>query len=274
MNSFSDWRSVRMWESRVAAGLRQQRTLWLHGLCIGLITLTVTWGASALQMYLGSELLSVRYLVSLGVGYGVFLLTVRLWAAALLRRTDSQGLDAPDVSGLDIPNFHSNGGQSGMPDMHSWGGGDFGGGGASGDFSGGVSGAADSIGDLAGGAMEVVAGSDEAAIVVVPVVAVFLIGCAIFLGAGVLAFMYFGWEVLLAVAVELAFSYATARTAVRVTREGWASAAVRLTRKHLLGAIVCAIALGASIDYFIPTAHSLPQALKILKAQGLASTTK
>jgi len=111
----------------------------------------------------------------------------------------------------------------------------------------------------------VAAGSDEAAIVVVPVVAVFLIGCALFFGAGALVLLYFGWEVLLAVAVELAFSYATARTAVRVTREGWASAAVRLTWKPLAGAVLCAVALGATIDHFIPTAQTLPQALKALR---------
>jgi hypothetical protein len=86
--------------------------------------------------------------------------------------------------------------------------------------------------------------------------------------------LYFGWEVLLAVAVELAFAYAAARTSVRVTREGWASAAVRLTRKPLLGAVVCAAALGASIDYYLPTAHSLPQALKMWKAQELTPPAK
>lgn len=261
MNTFSNWRSVRMWESRVARDLRQQRMLWLHGLCIGLITLAVTWGASALQMHLGGESLALRYLVSLGVGYFTYLLTVRVWAAALLRREHAE---VPDLSGLDVPNFHSGCDRPGLPEFHSGGGGDFGGGGASGDFSDGAVGAADGLGDLAGGALEVAAGSDEAAIVVVPVVAVFLMGCALFLGAGSLVLLYFGWEVLLAVAVELAFSYATARTAVRVSREGWASAAVRLTWKPLAGAVVCAVALGAAIDHFLPAAQSLPQALQAL----------
>ena len=265
MNTFSNWRSVRMWESRVASDLRQRRVLWLHGLSIGLITLAVTWGASALQMHLGSESLALRYLVSLGVGYFVYLLTVRVWVAALIRRP---GNDAFDVPGLDLSGANSGCDRPPLPDMQSGGGGDFAGGGASGDFDGSGSGAADHVGDLAGGAFEVAANSDEAAIVVVPVVGVFLIGCAIFLGAGMLMLLYFGWEVLLAVAVELAFSYASARTAVRVTREGWASAAVRLTWKPLAGALVCAVALGATIDHFMPTAQSLPQALKILKAQG------
>ncbi|MDP3652150.1 MAG: hypothetical protein Q8R67_10755 [Rhodoferax sp.] len=262
MNTFSNWRSVRMWESRVARDLRQQRMLWLHGLCIGLITLAVTWGASALQMHLGGESLALRYLVSLGVGYFTYLLTVRVWAAALLRRDHAE---VPDVSGLDVSSPQGGCDQPGLPELRSGGGGDFGGGGASGEFSDGAAGAADSLGDLAGSAIEVAAGSDEAAIVVVPVVAVFLVGSAIFVGAGSLVLLYFGWEVLLAVAVELAFSYATARTAVRVSREGWASAAVRLTWKPLAGAVVCAVALGAAIDHFIPTAQSLPQALKVLQ---------
>lgn len=252
-----------MWESRVVRDLRQQRMLWLHGLCIGLITLMVTWGASALQMHLGNESLALRYLVSLGVGYLAYLLTVRVWADALIRPTHA---DVPDLSGLDVPSIHGDGGKPGLPDLHSGGGGDFGGGGASGDFSDGATGVADGLGDLAGGAIEVAASADEAAIVVVPVVAVFLMGCALFLGAGSLVLLYFGWEVLLAVAVELAFSYATARTAVRVSREGWASAAVRLTWKPLAGAVVCAVMLGAAIDHFIPAAQSLPQALRVLGA--------
>jgi X-X-X-Leu-X-X-Gly heptad repeat protein len=266
----SDWRSVRMWESNVARDLRQRRMLWLHGLCIGLITLVITWGVSALQMRLGVESLALRYLVSLGVGYIAYLLIVRVWAATLLRRSrmDASDPGSPDVSGLDMPDLPDGLDKPGLPTMQSGGGGDFGGGGASGDFADGISSAVDGAGDLAGGAIEAAAGSDEAAIVVVPVVAVFLIGCAILFGAGALTLLYFGWEVLLAVAVELAFSYATARTAARVTREGWASAAVRLTWKPLAGAVVCAVALGAAIDFFLPAAQSLPEAVKMVKVFG------
>ena len=101
--------------------------------------------------------------------------------------------------------------------------------------------------------------------VVVPVVAIFLIGVAILLGAGALGLLYFGWEVLLTVAVELAFSVSTARAFVGVEREGWLSAVVRLTWKPLLGAVVCAVLLGATIDHFMPQAQSLPEALRILR---------
>jgi hypothetical protein len=100
---------------------------------------------------------------------------------------------------------------------------------------------------------------------VIPVVAIFLIGCAVFFGTGSLLLAYLGWETLLAVAVELAFSYASARLAVRVVREGWLSAALRLTWKPLLGAVVCAVLLGTTIDHFVPEAHSLPHAVKLLR---------
>ena len=159
-----------------------------------------------------------------------------------------------NLPGIRMPPLESGGG----------GGGDFAGGGATGNFSGESSGS-NGLGDLASGAIDVAASSDEGAIVVVPVVAIFLIGCALVLGVGTLAMLYFGWEILLTVAVEIAFSYVSARTAIRVVREGWLSAAVRLSWKPLLGAVLCAVLLGATIDYFLPAANSLPQAIKLLK---------
>jgi hypothetical protein len=265
MRNISNWRSVRLWESDVERQLRQRHWLWLHGLCIGTLVLAVMWAASQLQMRIGSDSLALRYLVTLGVGYLVYLLVLRGWAAALISRNPRQadfGGDIPlpgssfDVSGEVM--------RAGNP-IRSGGGGNFGGGGASGDYSGGSDGGG-GMGEIASGALEVAAGANEGAVIVIPVVAIFLIGCALVFGAGSLLLLYFGWEALLTVAVELAFSYVSARTAVRVVREGWLSAAVRLTWKPLLGALFCAVLLGATIDYFIPSAHSLPQAITIIRA--------
>ncbi len=262
MINLSNWRSVRLLESRLEYDLRQRHAFWLHGFFIGLMTLGLTWGASHAQMLLGVESLALRYLVSLGLGYLGYLLMLRLWAGALVRRHRQHdgwgGLDGDwpggDGAGSAAPR---------MPQMRSGGAGDFGGGGASGDFSGAAD-AAGGTGKMVSGALEAAGSADEAAVVVVPVVAIFLIGCAVFFGAGSLMLMYFGWEALLAVAVELAFSYASARVAVRVVREGWLSAALRLTWKPLLGAVVCAVLLGATVDHFVPAAHSLPQALRLV----------
>lgn len=262
MINLSNWRSVRLLESRLEHDLRQRHAFWLHGFFIGLVTFGLTWGASHAQMLLGVESLALRYLVSLGLGYLGYLLMLRLWAGALVRRHRQQdgwgGLDGGwpggDGAGSAAPR---------MPQMHSGGAGDFGGAGASGDFSGAAD-ATGGTGKMVSGALEAAGSADEAAVVVVPVVAIFLIGCAVFFGAGSLVLMYFGWEALLAVAVELAFSYASARVAVRVVREGWLSAALRLTWKPLLGAVVCAVLLGATVDHFVPAAHSLPQALRLV----------
>ena len=45
------------------------------------------------------------------------------------------------------------------------------------------------------------------------------------------------------------------------------SAAVRLTWKPLLGALVCAVLLGATIDHFLPHVHSLPEALRVIQGR-------
>ena len=262
MKNLSNWRSVRLWETKLEQQLRTRYVLWMHGLWVGTLVLLTMWAASHVQMLLGSQSLALRYVITLGVGYISYLLVLRLWAAALLRR-DSGQLDGNVDIGL--PDF-GRGDCGSSPSIKSGGSGDFGGGGATGDFSGPVSpGSADSgVADFASGAFEAAAGADEAAIVVVPVVVVFLVGLAVVLGAGSLALLYFGWDVLLVVAVELAFSYAAARTAVRVAREGWLSAAVRLTYKPLLGALLCAVLLGGMLDYFLPSANSLPQAVRLL----------
>jgi hypothetical protein len=98
----------------------------------------------------------------------------------------------------------------------------------------------------------------------VPVLAMFLIGVAIVGGAGALVLLYFGSDALLAVAVEIAFSYVSARAVVRIAREGWLAAAVRLSWKPLLGALLCAVLLGAAIDRFMPQVDSLPGAVRVL----------
>ena len=279
--SGSSWRSVRMpHQGSVARTLQQRYSLRLHGLLIGSFTLLLMWCTSHLQMLLGVESLALRYAVTLSVGYLGYLLLLRAWAARLVRRDEEDAADAsvevPDIpwpSGGNAPS----GGGSGMP-LPRAGGGDYGGGGASGDFadgvasglsnlSGGGTGDGSALGDLASGAADAIGSSDEGAVVVVPVVAIFLIGAALIFGAGSLAMLFFGWDVLLTVAVELAFSVATARAAVGVEREGWLSAAVRLTWKPLLGALLCAVALGATLDHFLPDVRSLPQALRAIQGR-------
>lgn len=260
----STWGSVRRWEATTRHELRQRHALWLHGWCIGLLVVAAMWAAAHLQLVLGSDSLALRYLVTLGIGYLAFLLVLRWWAGLLVRKEDHDGFDA----GIDVPNF--GGGHAEctasevLTPLDAGGGGDFGGGGAEASFE--VAGDTGSVvGDVASGALEAVGSADEGAVVVIPVAAVFLMGALAIFGAGWLMLVFFGWEVLMAVAVELAFGYVSGRTAVRIAREGWLSTAVRLTWKPLLGALACAVLLGALLDWFVPQARSLPHAVQLIK---------
>jgi len=235
MKVLSNWRSVRLWETQVERDLHRRHSLRAHGILIGTFTLLLMWGVSALQMHLlGVQSLAVRYLLTLGAGYLGYLAVLRWWAQRLVEGRTGFDADA------DLP------GVEGVEEVE---------GGAS-DGGG--------LADIAGGALEVAGSADEGAVIVVPVVAVFLICIAVVLGAGSLVLLYFSWDTLLAVAVEIAFSYVSARAAVRVAREGWLMAAVRLTWKPLLGAVACAVILGATIDHFMPQVHSLPGAVRVL----------
>ena len=233
MKILSNWRSVRLWESEVERDLHRRHSLRTHGLLIGTTTLLLTWLVSALQLRAGVQSLALRYFVALGVGYLAYLWILRLWAKLLIRRNTQ--LDLGELEW--IPDMRSGAAEAGTPR---------------------------GIGDLAGGALDVAAGADEGAVVVVPVLAIFLIGLAIVSGAGALVLAYFGSEALLAVAIELAFSYVTATAAMRLAREGWLTAAVRLTWKPMLGALFCAVLLGAALDRFMPQADSLPEAVRVM----------
>ena len=235
MKVLSNWRSVRLWESAFERDLHRRHSLRTHGLLLGTGTLLLMWAVSALQMRAGNDSLALRYAVTLGVGYLGYLGLLRWWAQRLVEGRTEIDPDIPDV--LDLTSNHS---------AHV------------------EASDASAIGDLAGGALEAAASADEGAVIVVPVVAIFLVGIALVTSAGALALLYFGWDALLAVAVEIAFSYVSARAAVRVAREGWLTVAVRLTWKPLLGALLCAVLLGAVIDRFMPQVNSLPQAVRVL----------
>lgn len=272
----SNWRRVLAPRRALAEQLHSRHRLRVHGWCIGSFTLALMWATSHLQMMWGVDSLAVRYLVTLGVGYAAYLLVLRAWAAWLVRpHRRGDGGDPGMELAPEWPGAQPAGRAGGGGPPESGGGGDFAGAGASGDFDGPLAqagqgiddGVGEGFGNLAGNALDAATGADEGAVVVVPVVGIFLIGLAIAFGAGALAWLYFGWEVLLAVAVELAFSVATARAAMGAERAGWLGAAVRLTWKPLLGALLCAVALGAALDHFMPHAHSLPEAVRLLRGR-------
>ncbi len=245
----------------MASALQKKHWLRLHGLCMGLLVLLVMWAVTAALLHSGVHSMALRYAISLGVGYAVYLLALRLWAAYLVRNAYARKREDAWVDGMDpVPDLHVG---KGVPDGPSGGGGNFGGGGASGDWADGdVSSAASNVSSSWTDALDVVdiGGGDEG-IVLVPILAVFAGLLLAFFGFGALLWLYFGVDVLLSVAVELAFSMMTARALVQVERAGWLASAVRLTWKPLLGALVCAVALGALADWWVPDAHTLREVI-------------
>ena len=81
---------------------------------------------------------------------------------------------------------------------------------------------------------------------------------------GYLAFLYFGSEVLLAVAVQLAFSYTASNAAVKIAKGGWLGSVWRITWKPMLGSLLCAVALGFMFDTFVPNANTMVDVVRVL----------
>eukprot|EP01034_Spumella_vulgaris_P001332 gene1332-1752_t len=171
------WTSVRMTARDVAHDLQQRHSLRWHGLCIGSLTLLGMLVAAWVQKLAGVHMLSVRYAITLTVGYGIYLLVLRWWASRLLgdeeESADVDGVDALDVA-LDVADLARAVPRSGgtrMPDVPSLG-----------DVADGAD-AGKSLGELASGALDGLGSADEGAVVVIPVVAIFLIGAAVLAGA-------------------------------------------------------------------------------------------
>lgn len=139
MKILSDWRSVRLWESRVGQALHRSHDLRLHGFVIGTVILVLMWGVSHLQMRLGVDTLALRYALTLGAGYGAYLLLLRWWAARLVQRNTGFDPDLADPGMVDWPSAHGSAAKldaGGLP-------------------------------DVGGGALDLVGGADEGAVVVV-----------------------------------------------------------------------------------------------------------
>jgi hypothetical protein len=237
MKVLSDWRAVKVWESVYERDLRRRHSLPAYGLLIGIATLLLMWVVAGLVRHFGGHSLALRYVFTLGIGYVAYLLIVRWWAQRLANDRTGLNLDLPD--GGFGPDGDA-GSDTGYATL------------APADGTG--------LGDLHGGVL----GADEGTVVIVPVIAIFLIGVCVVMGTGWLVMLFFGSDVLLAVTLEIAFSYVAARATVRLARAGWLSVAVKATWKPLLGAVICAVAVGAAIDFFLPQAGSLPQAVRLM----------
>ncbi|MDI4634552.1 hypothetical protein J7U46_15940 [Pelomonas sp. V22] len=242
-------------EHQTRARLRSRHWLRLHVMLIALLTLVGLWLGGALLRWVGFEALAMRYALLLPLTYLLYLGLLRLWARLLLQGESGDGaFDVADAA-LDLADAPPARGFS------SGAGGDFGGGGATGDFADGAIEAGLNAGGKTLGAL---ADADEGIVVAIPLAVVIGIASllAALLGVGVVAL--FGVDVLLAVAVEVALAALAGSFAYRRQRQGWFGAAVGHTWRGALLMLVLGVALGWLIDHWLPAADSLPQALKLL----------
>jgi hypothetical protein len=249
-------RQVARFEHAVRADLRARRWLRWHSFLLASTCLLAMWGVSAALMHAGIDTLALRWPLAFAAAYAVFIGLLHLWCRWLLSHDEFEGDVDPGL--VDLPRPRS----GADPVFRSGEGGDFGGGGASGSFEAGD--AVEGATKVAGQAFEAAASADEGIVIAVPLAVVVGVGALLAGGLGVAVFGLFGIEVLLGVAVEIAIASAGGALAYRARREGWLAHALSRTLGPAAIVLVLAGALGATIDHWLPQAHSLPQALRAL----------
>ena len=245
-------------ERQVRADLRRRRWLRVHVTLIGLLTFLSFWGLSSAMFHLGVASLAVRHAGALLGAYGIYLLLLWMWSHYLLSRND-----VSDVA--DIP---TGGGSRESPGIRG-GGGDFGGGGATASWTDGAAsgstGAFDGVGKAASGAMDALSDADDAAVVAIPLAIVLGIAALLAAAMGFAVFGLFGIEVLMGVAVEIAFASAGGAIALKARREGWMAHAIRRTAGPMAVVLVASVLASLAVSYALPDAKTLPDAVRLIR---------
>lgn len=251
-------RNIRL--TRSMAIIRLQRQLEHEAyprLQMGLIvalTGAAGWLLSAILLALGMEQMALRYPAALAGAYLVFLGLLWLWL-----RTQAQDYDLlPDLADPGTPGGCDGGpGEVQLPSMQSGGGGDFAGGGASGNFNTATALPADepgvlsSVGDAVGSAGD----ADEFAI---PLLAIAL---AIGLAFASLYVVYLAPALFAELLFDGVLSYTLYRRLRNADSSHWLSTAFRRTVLPFALTAVFVALVGAGLAAYAPGAQTLGQAL-------------
>lgn len=210
-----------------------------------LVTLTGASGFVASYTFLHAGLVEMwlRYLLSFGVAYLMFLVFLWLW----LRTRVEDYADIPDVSGTTSSSSDS------ASAYYSGKGGDFGGGGASGTFDSpadGISSIGDSGGSV-GDALGTVAEAEEFAI---PLAVLILIGAMVFSSL----FIVYSAPMLFAeLLVDGVLSASLYRRLRGLETRHWLETAIRRTAWPFILTAAIASASGWAMTLYAPEAHSI-----------------
>ncbi|MPS96435.1 hypothetical protein [Comamonas sp.] len=263
-NRSAAWTQVQLGrDQHMRRCLQKRHWLRLHAALTGGLSLAAMSLISLCLLHAGVHSMGLRYGLALACGYLLYLLLVRVWAGCMLRRDWNTG-DVPS----DGPGFGGGSGSADAGALESGQGGSYGGGGAGGSWEAGA--AVPEVAPVSSGVelpdvdVSGLDALDEGAVVIVPVLLVFAALLVAVTGMGSLVWLVFGADLFLTVAVEVAFALLMTRTLYVVEREGWLPAALRISWKPVLGALVTAVALGALADWLFPEADTLAQLLRSL----------
>lgn len=202
--------------------------------CVGFLS-------SAGLLALGIHAPAIRYVLALGIGYGVLLLLLRLW---LLQRHDDGQFDLH----IDVP-----GGESfDLVSSQFGGGGGFSGGGSSASFS-----STDTATSSSGGGnsiLEVAGDADEGVVVIGAV----LLVIAVLVGLGATFSVVLNAPALLGeVVLDGAIATAAYRRMRLASTQHWTQGVFKRTWKPLVSILVALLILGIAIPLLVPGGDSI-----------------
>jgi hypothetical protein len=244
--------------ARVVEWLQSRHWLRVHMFVIVTVTFLAGITATKLLMLLGVDLLWLRYAISVCAAYLVFLFMIRLWIA-IVCGTDDRFFDSPN--GIDLY-VRAAGGADDVAEI--FGGGKFGGGGASGSW-----GSADDIAAAPAKAAKLSGGSDKSGCLsfdlggdgegcVVVILLAVLVG-ALLIAGGYL--IYAAPAILGEAAFEALLAAALARRAKKLALGGWVGSVFRATVWIFVVVLALSITLGWYAQKHCPGARRVMDAI-------------
>lgn len=206
---------------------------------------------------LGLNTIWLRYLLSIGIAYVVFLALLGVWLAWKTNKTTTN-LDGLDIV-TDIP-FYTNGSGNANNAAFQGGGGTFDGGGASGDYISDSS--SNDGGEIIGEAFGAAAQAEEGAIplivigaLLVGVFSIFIVTFSVVSSAPIL------FSELL---VDGMLSASLYKRLKGIDSHHWLESAIKRTFWPFFFATLTFVVVGWTMEYFVPNAHSLGDILSKL----------
>jgi hypothetical protein len=209
-------------------------------------------------LHFGMTTMWVRYLVSIGAAYAIFMLMLKIW---LMWKSSGRSSDSGDIGDVIDFDLYPNLGHGSSGGFHG-GGGSFSGGGASVDYSADVSSGADGAGAV-GEAFGAVAQAEEGAIPLIVIGALLAALLSIFLVA--FSLIYSAPVLFSELLVDGVLSVSLYRRLKGIDSRHWLESAIRRTVWPFVFAAVIFAGVGVTLAHFAPGTHSVGEVIALIK---------